>query len=82
VLVSAAQSEETLASAGPDARKCLNKEVRRRTGMAGIFPGRDAIIRPVGAVLAEPNEEWTLHGTGNPRRLPQSGPARHGKEWY
>jgi transposase-like protein len=53
-----AQHRAKLHSTNPLER--LNKEVKRRADVVGIFPHEASIIRLIGAVLLEANDEWQL----------------------
>ena len=53
-----AQHRTKLHSTNPLER--LNKEIKRRADVVGIFPNEDSIKRLIGAVLLEANDEWQL----------------------
>jgi transposase-like protein len=38
----------------------LNKEVKRRTNVVGVFPDQPSVIRLVGSLLLEINDEWLV----------------------
>ena len=53
-----AQHRTKLHSTNPLER--LNKEIKRRADVVGIFPNEDSIKRLIGAVLLEANDDWQL----------------------
>ena len=60
VLASMTSRAGTASSCTAHRLERLNKEVKRRADVVGIFPNEDSIVRLIGAVLLEANDECQL----------------------
>ena len=82
--------------AGTNPLERVNREIKQRSDVIGIFPNDDAIVRLVGALMLETNDEWAAarrymsletlaRVTDNPSVRPPAAPARGsgaaGKVW-